>query len=195
VLKVGLTGSIGSGKSTVAAMLAVMGVPVYPADDHAKRFLDAPAVRSKLISVFGNQIVDNEGKMNRSQLAALVFSDPEKLELLNQLIHPMVMPDFCCWAGLYASKPYVVMEAAVLLEHGYGDCFDYIMLVSAPEAVRKHRVFQRDGMNEKAFSQRDSKQWSDEVKAALCDCNLVNDGSQALLPQVLAVHQEIIDLI
>ncbi len=194
MLKVGLTGSIGSGKSTVAEILSVMGIPVYPADDHAKRFLDTPDIRRQLITMFGKQITQSDGKIDRKQLADLVFNDPEKLASLNRLIHPVVMPDFCCWAGLHAAKPYVVMEAAVLLEHAYQDWFDFLILVTAPEAARKQRVFQRDGMSEETFGQRASRQWPDEVKAGLCDRILMNDGRQALIPQVLAVHQEIIDL-
>lgn len=184
MLRVGITGGIGSGKSTIAQAFQVLGAPLFKADEEAKRALnkDPELIRSVKAS-FGEDLYGPEG-LDRKGLARIVFSDREKLEKLNQLVHPKVRERFEEWCEKKEAA-YVVQEAAILIESGGYRNFDHLILVSAPQEQRIQRVAQRDGIAEANVRERMKEQWSDEEKAPYADTILANDDSELLLPRIL----------
>lgn len=195
MLKVGITGTIGSGKSTVCRVFETLGVPVYYADNQAKRILDYPIVHAKLEQCFGKDIFNGDHVIDRQELARVVFSDDKKLASLNSIIHPLVKKDFDCWLTLQHGKPYVLHEAAILLESGFGPFFSKIIVVIAPEALRMKRVGERDKLREAEFRQRSLRQWTEKEKLKCADYVINNDETQLLIPQVLSVHKKILELL
>lgn len=193
MLKVGLTGGIGSGKSTVAAIFEVLGIPVSFADQEARRVMNEdPELRQQIITHFGHEAY-NGTTLNRSWLASRVFTHPDQLETLNSLVHPATMREGDRWMQSMAGKsPYVIREAALLFETRAAGYLDFIIGVSAPAALRIHRTMQRDGLTREEVVQRMRNQVDEEIKMMLCDTVIQNDGQQALLPQVLALHQRLL---
>ena len=192
MLRIGLTGGIGCGKTTVARVFETLGIPVYYADAAAKRLMNEdPAIRSSLIEKFGKASYTDSGTLNRSYLASLVFEDPEKREFLNQLIHPATIADANQWLAKQQA-PYALREAALLFESGAAEGLDYVIGVSAPISVRIRRVMKRDQLSEDDVKKRMATQLQDAIKLKLCDFVIVNDERVALLPQVLALHKKLI---
>lgn len=186
--RVGLTGGIGSGKSTVREVFRVLGVPVFDADSEAKRLMtDDAELRAGIGARFGMELFGPDG-LDRKALAAKVFGAPQALADLNAMVHPAVRAYFAEWAAAQRA-PYVIMEAAILVETGGYKAFDVLITVSAPEAMRIARVMQRDGVEEKDVRARMESQASDEERAAVAQHVVVNDGSVLIIPQVLAIHQ------
>lgn len=170
---IGLTGGIGSGKTTVAKYLESKGIPVYIADLEAKKIMETESVIGKIIDAFGSEIID-DGKVNRSKLAGLVFNNPEKLKVLNSIIHPEVKNHFTNWVKLHENFPFVVKEAAILFESGsYKDC-DKIILVTAPKEIRIKRVMERDKVSKGEVEARMANQWEDEQKKEMSDFVIEN---------------------
>ena len=170
---VGLTGGIGSGKSTIAAYFKKRGVPVYIADDEAKKIMNDPEVVKKVQSVFEENIIENK-QLNRKKIAELVFSSPEQLKKLNSIVHPEVKKHFLDWVKKHEEHPFVIKEAAILFESGtYKDC-DKIILVTAPEALKIARVMKRDNVSREQVLERMKNQWSDEKKIPLSDYVIQN---------------------
>ena len=170
---IGLTGGIGSGKTTIARYFESLGVPVYIADDEAKKILFTPGAIDELKAAFGQEIF-SDSVPDRQKLAALVFNDPEKLKILNAIIHPKVQEHFTNWVNNYKDKSFVIKEAAILFESGsYKDC-DKIILVTAPEEVRIQRVMRRDNVSREMVKERMQNQWSDTKKSALSDYIITN---------------------
>ena len=191
MITVGLTGGIGSGKSTVARIFQVLGVPVFLADDEGRHCLQEDrAVIDRVITAFGPGIYP-DGKLDRGKLAERVFHDPQALSTLNGIVHPAVRERFRAWAA-QQHAPYVVMEAAVLVESGGHRAFDHVVVVSAPEDVRLARVMRRDQASADAVRARMRNQVTDDERAAVAHTLLVNDGRTLLVPQVLALHQRLI---
>lgn len=170
---IGLTGGIGSGKSSIAKHIESLGVPVYIADTEAKKILDTDAVIAQVIALFGNDILEN-GKIDRKKIAALVFQDPEKLKKYNNIIHPEVYLHFKNWVKQHSDFPLVVKEAAILFESGSYKDYDKIILVTAPKEYRIERVMNRDAVTKEAVEQRMAHQWDDERKKALSDYVIEN---------------------
>ncbi len=163
---IGLTGGIGSGKTTIAGYFASWGVPVYYADDEAKKILYRPDAAGEVREAFGEAIF-TDGVPDRQKIAGMVFDDPKKLEILNGIIHPKVRQHFKDWVTSHKEEPFVIKEAAILFETGsYKDC-DGIILVTAPKEVRLKRVMQRDNTTEEKVLERMAHQWDDKRKAAL----------------------------
>ncbi|WP_159802071.1 dephospho-CoA kinase [Flavobacterium sp. MK4S-17] len=163
---IGLTGGIGSGKSTMAKYFASLGVPVYIADDEAKKILLEPQTVKEIAEVFGDEVMVN-GLPDRKKLAAVVFNSPEKLSVLNSIIHPKVREDFRKWVDNHSNEKFVIKEAAILFESGsYKECDD-IILVTAPQDIRVQRVMQRDNVTREEVLSRMDNQWDDQKKAAL----------------------------
>lgn len=188
MLKVGITGGIGSGKSTVCRMFGVLGIPVFSSDDEGKRLLaDDPDVRSALIRVFG-ETVFVDGVLDRRALGALVFNDREALDRLNAIVHPAVRRAFAHWAE-QQDAPYVINEAAILVETGAYKQLDHLVVVAAPEQQRIAWVMRRDGVTEEQVRARMDHQTDDASRNAAADSIVVNDGKAMVIPQVLAVHQ------
>ena len=194
MLHVGLTGSIGSGKSTAAAHFEQLGIPVYYADDAAKRLMtDSAPLRDAIEREFGPGIY-LDGELQRKELAARAFASDESTQRINALVHPAVHDDFVAWFA-QQSAPYAVREAAILFESGtYQNC-DAVVLVEAPLDLRVQRVMQRSGLTESEVRQRIARQWPDAQKRALTtpkDFILDNSGSEdALRAQVDAVDAEL----
>lgn len=187
MIRVGLTGGIGSGKTTVGRVFRAMGIPVFEADAEGRRLMahDTSLQRS-IVERFGAAVV-NENGIDRAALAGIVFQDTEALQDLNALIHPAVRAAFDRWAREQRA-PYVMMEAAVLAESGGHRTLDAIVVVSAPEPIRIRRVMQRDGVPEEAVRARLANQVSEAERLAIADHMIHNDDSRLVIPQVLEVH-------
>jgi dephospho-CoA kinase len=170
---IGLTGGIGSGKSTIAGYFKELGVPVYIADEEAKKLMDDPEIIQKVQSVFDENVLENNA-LNRKKIADLVFSAPEKLKELNAIIHPAVRQHFKNWLKLHQNEPFIIKEAAILFESGsYKDC-DKIILVTAPEETRIQRVMSRDKVTKEQVLERIKNQWNDVKKIELSDFVIQN---------------------
>ncbi len=191
MLKVGITGGIGSGKSTVCRIFSVLGIPVFSSDDEGKRLLaEDPEVRNALIAAFGSGIFVHDA-LDRKALGALVFNDRDALDRLNAIVHPAVRAAFSAWAEKQQA-PYVINEAAILVETGAYKQLDHLLVVDAPEAERIARVMRRDGTREEQVRARMSNQTDDAARAAVADSIIVNDGKAMVIPQVLAVHEQLL---
>lgn len=189
MLRIGLTGGIGSGKSTVAKIFETIGIPVYYADDAAKILMNTdPALKEAIIKNFGEQSYKDD-KLDRSYLASVVFPDKQKLELLNSLTHPATIQAANDWMKKQTS-PYVIKEAALLFESNAHKHLDHIIGVSAPLELRIKRVMKRDGLSKEEILQRISRQMDEEEKLKRCDFVIVNDEVQMVLPQVLELDKK-----
>jgi dephospho-CoA kinase len=192
-LRVGLTGGIGSGKSTVAQIFETLGIPLYYADDAAKRLMNEDeALKKQLIQNFGTAVY-KDGALDRQYLAAQVFSNKEKLDLLNSIVHPVTIKDADEWMRQQTS-PYAIKEAALIFESGVNKYLDYVIGVYAPVTLRIHRSMKRDAISKEKVTARMSKQLDEDIKMKLCDFVITNDEQQALLPQVMKLHEELLKL-
>ena len=190
MLKIGLTGGIGSGKSTVAKVFEVLGIPVYYADEEAKRLMNEDEVlKEKIQEFFGTESYTN-GLLNRKYIAGIVFHDPKKLEQLNALVHPLTINDANNWLQ-QQTTPYAIKEAALIFETGIHEYLDYVIGVYAPAPLRIQRVMERDNISLEAVTARMSKQMDEEEKMRLCNFVINNDEQQLLIPQVLALHEKL----
>ena len=189
MIKVGLTGGIGSGKSTVAKIFRTIGIPVIDADIVAKTIMenDEELIRA-IKTAFGEQAYIGK-KLNRKYIANIVFNDDTQLEILNGLTHPATIKAAEDWM-LQQNSPYCIKEAALLFEAGTADTLDLIIGVNAPDAVRIRRIMQRDGVTRQEVLARMDKQIVQETKMWLCDYVINNDEQQLLIPQVLEVHDK-----
>ena len=191
-LWIGITGGIGSGKSTVSKIFQLLGIPVYASDDRAKWLMAYDAeLKSQICSAFGDQSYLADGGVNRSFLAEKIFSDPEKVEQINALVHPAVGRDFKTWAEDQAT-PYVLKEAALLFETGSYKELDKVINVSSPLKIRMARVLARDThRNEDQVNQIMNRQMPDEEKNELADYIVKNTDNKLLIPQVLEIHRKL----
>lgn len=193
MLKIGLTGGIGSGKTTVAKIFELLKVPVYYADAASKRLYHTDAdLMDKMKRHFGEDIYSNE-QLNRSKLAALVFNDAEKLDLLNELVHPPTIRDAKEWMQKQTA-PYVIKEAALLFESGSAEGLDFIIGVSSPAPLRMQRVMERDQVSRNEVQSRLNRQINEEIKMRLCDYIIYNNEEQPVIPQVLDLHHKFLEL-
>jgi dephospho-CoA kinase len=193
MLKVGLTGGLGSGKTTVAAIFQVLNVPVYYADDASKKLLNEnAAIKKAVINAFGEKSYSN-GTPDRKFLASLVFNNPEKLSILNSILHPATILDAAEWIS-HQSAPYIIKEAALLFESGSNESLDYIIGISAPLRLRLERAIKRDNISEIEVMSRINNQMNEDEKLKRCDFIIVNDEEQMLIPQVLKLHQHLTEL-
>ena len=187
---IGLTGGIGSGKSVVAKIFATIGIPVFNADEEAKRIMQtSPEIKTKLIEQFGMDIY-NESGLDKEKLASIVFDDPFQLQLLNAIVHPVTIQAAKAWAAKQTS-PYVIKEAALIFESGAADGLLKVIGVTAPLSLRTHRVMQRDGITKEQVDARMRNQISDTIKMRLCDYVIENNNQQMVLPQVLDIDKAI----
>jgi dephospho-CoA kinase len=189
---VGITGGIGSGKSVIAKIFSTLNIPVFYADDVAKSFYDHdPSLIPELIKLFGTQILKN-GLVNKVVLAQIVFGDNDALDKLNALIHPRVKKAFEEWYH-HQTAPYVLREAAIMIEtESYQDC-DAVILVTADVATRINRVMTRSNLTKEEVLLRMDRQWPDEKKRRFSTFEIVNDNNQAVIPQVLKFHHQMIE--
>jgi dephospho-CoA kinase len=176
---IGLTGGIGSGKTTVARKLVELGIPVYFADLEAKKLMNQPFLAEQIQSKFGPEVYD-QGVLQNQILAAKVFSDPNNIAQLNAIVHPAVAQDFQAWLIRHQEYKLVVKEVAILFETGGEKNCDYVVLVTAPLETRIQRVMQRDGVTRKQVLDRINLQWNDEIKRKLSDFVIENDSKEHL---------------
>lgn len=195
MLRVGLTGGIGSGKSTVAAIFEVIGIPVAYADEEAKRLMNEdPGLRKAISLHFGADAYPN-GTLDRKYLAGKVFTDPAKLQLLNSLVHPVTIREGRRWMQEQtALHPYAIREAALLFESVAASELDFIIGVYAPPALRIHRAMQRDMVAREEVLRRMNNQIDEDIKMRLCDAVIRNDETDPVIPQVLALHRQLLTL-
>lgn len=185
MIKVGLTGGIGSGKSVVARLFQIMGYPVYVADTESKRLTESsPLIRQSLITLFGEDVYHNH-KLNRALLAGYIFNDKSLLAKVNAIIHPVVLADFGKWAARQQTE-VVIIESAILFESHFDTKTDCSLMVYAPEEIRLQRVQQRDGFSPEEIRKRMNSQLPDEEKCKLSDYIIRNDNREPLIPQVEA---------
>ena len=192
MLKVGLTGNLGSGKSLIARIFHILTIPVYNADDVSKGFLSNKVVQNKIWEAFGSKVFLSAHEIDRKALGKIVFSDSRKLTTLNAILHPLVREDFRDWCISHKEKPYVIQEAAIIFESGFRDEYDNIIHVSCPEELAIERAIARDNANREDVLKRMGFQWKDEKKAAISDYIILNDGFELVIPQVLKIHNLLI---
>ncbi len=192
-LKIGITGGIGSGKSLVCKIFQILKIPVFEADREAKEILDSdPQTKEALGNLLGVHIFDTNGKVNRQQMAGIIFNDQELLQKVNGIIHPAVRRKFNEW-HMAQKAPYVIQEAAILFESGIYKLMDRNIVVTAPEELRINRVMERDGVTKEKVLERMKNQWPEKEKVALADYIIRNDESQSLIHQVLEINQKIMN--
>lgn len=191
--KIGITGCIGSGKSTVSAIFMQLGIPVYSADIRAKALMNSsPALIKDIKELLGEQAYLTTGKIDRAYIAAQVFNNPDLLGRLNNLVHPAVFADFDTWSLDQPPKPYILKEAALLFETDSYKQVDEVIVVTAPEELRITRTMIRDGLSREAVIARMNNQMSEEDKVKRSQYQIVNDELHMLIPQVLKLHRKFI---
>jgi dephospho-CoA kinase len=191
MITVGLTGGIGSGKTTVAAVFQSLGVPVFNSDEEAKAcYTEDSELKAAVEEHFGHEVFNKHGVLQSEILASRVFSNEVQLRLLNSLVHPAVGRRFNAWK-LKQNSSIVMKEAAILFESGANHQTDYNILVSAPVDMRIERIAKRNGWPKEEILKRMSRQWPEEKIRSLCDYEIVNDG-RLILPQIVKVHEDIL---
>jgi len=194
-MKIGITGGIGSGKSTVCKIFEILGVPVYYADDRAKWLMNnQPKLIKGVKSIFGSEAYHADGTLNRPFIADIVFNDKSKLEQLNALVHPVVHQDGVVWNEANTNAVYTIKEVAILFESGSYLTVDKVITVFAPKEIRIKRVLTRDNTTREAIEARMDKQISEEEKIERSDFVVYNDDEHSLIEQVIKIHREILSL-
>ena len=191
MIKVGITGNIGSGKSTVARLFEMLGVPVFYADKEARLISEQTDVLNEIQKTFGDIAITEDGSLNRKEVASIVFGDAEKLSQLNSIIHPRVRDYFNEWCVMRQSALYVLLESAILFESGLDYLCDKIILVTAPEEIRIRRVMQRDHFSRQEVITRMSNQWAEARLLNLSDFEIVNDDCASLIEQVANINSKL----
>lgn len=189
MLRIGLTGGIGSGKTTVARIFSVLDIPVYDSDSASKRLMaEDEVLKDKIIQSFGKESYLN-GSLNRKYLSEQVFSDQKKIELLNSIVHPATIKDAEEWMKKQ-NTPYLIKEAALIFESGSNRFLDKVIGVSSPLSLRMERTMKRSSISAEQVKSRIALQMDEEEKMSLCDYIIINDEHQMLIPQVLLLHQQ-----
>jgi dephospho-CoA kinase len=191
MLKVGLTGGIGSGKSTVANLFKTLGVPLFDADASAKNIMESDAELQQNIKQFFGEESYIDGKLNRKYIANIVFNNKHQLEILNSLVHPATIRAAEHWMQ-QQKAPYVIKEAALFFEAGTANGLNYMVGVYSPQHIRIKRVMERDHVERQDVLARMDKQIDEDIKMKLCDFVIVNDEQQMIIPQVLQLHEQFI---
>jgi len=189
----GLTGNIGSGKTTVCDIFASFGIPVFTTDIEARKLLKVPRIMKKIRKTFGENVMNGE-KISSLKLAEVVFNDKEKLAKLNAIIHPETLKMFERWTKKQKGRPLVIMESALLFESGLYKKLDYIITVTAPEKVRIKRVKLRNGISTAEIKKRMENQLGETKKIRRADFVIVNDGKRQLKPQVIKAYVKLAKL-
>lgn len=192
MIKIGITGGIGSGKTTVCKVFELLGVPVYYADIEAKQILNSNLeVRSNILNTFGNSILNDGEKIDKKKLASLVFNNKENLEKLNSIVHPAVREHFENWLQQHSTQKYILKEAAILFESGSYKLVDKVITVVAPLELKISRTMQRDKVTQAEVELRISNQLNDDEKIKRSQFVIHNDEQQLLIPQILNIHGQI----
>jgi dephospho-CoA kinase len=199
MIRVGITGNIGSGKSTVCSIFESLKIPIYYADREAKNlYTKYPEIKLKVINLLGNSAYLHNGLPNIEFIRSEVFNNPQKLESLNNILHPFVFYDFDLWCKniqeTQPDLPYIIKEAAILFESGADKTVQKTILVSAPTHLKIQRAQQRDNTSEEEVRKRLSKQFSEEDLQKRVNFIIINDEIKPLIPQVLAIHHQLVQL-
>ncbi len=189
MIKIAVTGNMGSGKSLICRIFESMNIPVFYADDVAKRLYNEPLVLQKILQIFGEAVFENN-ELSKKKLAEVVFSDELKLRTLEQMIHPLVAEKFQEWSEKQNNR-FVIIENAVLFEGGFDKDIDVIIVVTCPEEERIRRIISRDGSSETEIKMRMKLQWSEHLKSEKADFIIVNDGTAELIPQIEEVLERL----
>jgi len=194
MMKIGITGGIGAGKTTVCRIFETLGIPVFYADDESKRILFTDlSVLERVRKSFGDEVFSN-GIPDRKKLATVVFGNPEKLQQLNAILHSTVFQHFDNWMMEKKQSPYILMEAALIYETAREGFLDKVIVVSAPEEARIRRIMMRDKISEADVRARMRQQYSQEFKEQKADFIIENDENQLLIPQVMEIHEKLLFL-
>ena len=192
MLKIGLTGGIGSGKTTVAKIFETFGVPIYYADDVAKQLMqESNILKQSIINTFGKDSYTTNGELNRPYLSAIVFKNPQLLEQLNAIVHPTIIQHAEQWMQ-QQQAPYAIKEAALIFESGAQSNLDYVVGVYAPKALRIQRAMHRDHVDRAKILQRMQNQIDENIKMRLCDKVIQNNDHLPLIQQVLDIHNHLL---
>ena len=195
MLKIGITGGIGSGKTTACKVFELLGVPVFYADLVAKSIMQTDLqLKNEILIAFGPQSYSIDGLLNRPYVSSIVFKDGLQLNKLNSIVHPAVFRAFDNWIATHSDAPYVLKEAALLFESESHKMCDLSILVISPEATRIRRVIARDHISKDEIMLRMKRQFTDEQKMKLTDHMLINDESRLLIPQILSLHQQFLKI-
>lgn len=190
MLKVGITGNIGSGKTTVSKIFEVLGIPVFYADDAAKSaMVNDPILIEAIKSAFGKISYFENGTLNRKHIADIVFNNEAELNKLNAIVHPATFRAFDNWLLLHQDTPYILKEAALLFESDSYKMCNKTIMVSAPLEMRIERVMQRDNLPKDEILKREARQFPEEKKLSLADYAISNDEKELVIPQVLKLHE------
>jgi len=192
MLRVGITGGIGSGKSLVCEIFHHLGIPCYNADDNAKRLMETnQQIRQGIISHFGDEAYHPQG-LNKTFIGNIVFKNKGALEKINFIVHPVVMNDFISWCSNFQNHPYMIIESAMALHKVVREFLDVIIVVLAPELLRIERVVMRDGLSQEEVTLRIKNQMEEPAMIKLADEVILNDGKTLLLPQVVTINNKIL---
>ncbi|NRB48345.1 MAG: dephospho-CoA kinase [Saprospiraceae bacterium] len=197
MLRLGITGGIGSGKTTVCKIFETLDIPIYYADDRAKWLMvKSPSLQTGIIQLFGDKAYAADGSLNRAHIGGIAFKDPAKLQKLNALVHPAVFVDGENWQQeqLALGVPYTLKEAALIYETGSYKMLDKVIVVTAPEEIRIQRVMKRDKLTAEEVKERIARQMPESEKVEKADYVIQNDGQHSLIKQVLQIHQAILEL-
>ena len=189
---VGLTGGIGSGKTTVCKIFELLGIPVFYADDEAKKLYDEAAIKSKVVKLFGKTILTKEGKVDKIKLASIVFSDKPSLKKINSLIHPAVRQKFNLWKKRQKAVKYVIKEAAIMIESGVYKEMDYLISINSPKLLKINRMIQSSKLGISEIKKRMKEQIFDKERGKYADEIIINDGKHSLIEQVLHIHEKLL---
>ena len=195
MLKIGITGGIGSGKTTICNFFSLLGVPIFNADQEAKWLMQhTQKLIEDIQQVIGQKSYNNDGSINRKHIAQIVFNNVDKLKQLNQLVHPFVLEHYNEWCSKQTHTSFIVHESALLYESGFWKHNDYNILVQAPQALRIKRIIKRDGLSKHEIEKRMAQQWTDKQKVNLADYVIKNDETVLVLPQALKLYKEFYNL-
>jgi dephospho-CoA kinase len=191
MIKVGVTGGIGSGKSLICSVFSHLGIPVYTADDAAKILMDQDQeIRRGLTGIFGDNIY-TDNRLNRLKLSGLIFDDPGLLAAVNRIVHPRVRQDFNEWCASFNEVPFIIQESAIIFESNASGLFDFIILVTAPEELRMQRVLSRPAMTREKILRIMKNQLPEEEKVVRSHFVIHNDETTLILPHILSIYSEI----
>lgn len=190
--KVGLTGGIGSGKTTVASVFSTLGVPVYNSDKEARIIINKdPQAIEQIKRLFGNEIYKNN-ELDRKAVASIVFNDSAKLKALNDIVHPKVGEHFNLWCNKYQNEPYIIKETAVLFSANLQNTLDSVIVVVANESTRISRVMKRDNVAKEAVEERIKNQMSSDEMEQRADFVINNSGEKLILPDIIKIHNQLV---
>lgn len=188
---VGITGGIGSGKTTVCKIFELLDIPVFYADDEAKKLYDDVKIKLKVVKLFGKNVVKKNGKIDKTKLAEIVFSDKFSLAKLNAIIHPEVRKKFSEWKKKKKDKKYVIKEAAIMIESGAYKELDYLISVNSPKYLRIKRILYKNNIDIKDINKRMNEQISDKIREKYADAVIINDEKHSLIEQVTNLHKHL----